>query len=91
MVSAICPNCKILLVEAASASLGDLGNAEKYATTHADYVSDSWSGNEGTQTYDADFTVGCGAIVAATGDHGHNSTASGPPSFQASSALAGRA
>jgi subtilase family serine protease len=78
MVSAICPNCKILLVEAASASIADLSAAEKYATAHADYVSNSWSGNEGTKTYDGDYKVGCGAITAATGDSGHNSTARWP-------------
>ncbi len=78
MVSAICPNCKILLVEAASASMGDLSAAERYATAHADYVSDSWSGNEGTKTYDGDYNVVCGAVVAATGDAGHNATAQWP-------------
>ncbi len=77
MVSAMCPNCKILLVEAASANVSDLSTAERYATTHADYISDSWSGNEGSKTYDADFHANC-AIVAATGDAGHNSTAQWP-------------
>lgn len=78
MISAICPNCKILLVEAASAGLADLSTAEKYATTHADDVSNSWSGNEGTKTYDDAYTSGCGAITAATGDAGHNATAQWP-------------
>jgi hypothetical protein len=78
MVSAICPNCKILLVEAASNSLAALVTAEKYATAHANYVSNSWSGNEGTQKYDASFNVSGTAITAATGDNGHNSTAQWP-------------
>jgi Subtilase family len=78
MVSAICPKCKILLVEAASASIADFSTAERYATSHADYVSNSWSGNEGTTTYDGDYKVSCGAIAAATGDHGHNATAQWP-------------
>ena len=78
MVSAICPNCKILLVEAASATMADLSTAEKYATAHADYVSNSWSGNEGTKTYDDDFKTSCGAITAATGDSGHNAVAQWP-------------
>lgn len=78
MVSAICPNCKILLVEAASASIADLSTAEKYATAHADYISNSWSGNEGTTTYDGDYATSCGAITAATGDTGHNTTAQWP-------------
>lgn len=78
MVSAICPNCKILLVEAASASIADFTTAERYATAHADYVSNSWSGNEGTTTYDGDYKVSCGAITAATGDRGYNATAQWP-------------
>ncbi len=78
MVSAICPNCKILLVEAASTSVPDLSSAEQYATTKADYISDSWSIDEGTETYDGDYQAGCGTIVAATGDHGYNATAQWP-------------
>jgi len=78
MVSAICPNCKILLVEAASASMADFSTAERYATAHADYVSNSWSGNEGTTTYDGDYKVSCGAIAAATGDRGYNAIAQWP-------------
>jgi subtilase family serine protease len=78
MVSAICPNCKILLVEAASASMADLSTAERYATAHADYVSNSWSGNEGTKTYDDDYRTSCGAITAASGDLGHNAIAQWP-------------
>ena len=78
MVSAICPNCKILLVEAASPSIADFTTAERYATAHARYVSNSWGGNEGTTTYDGDYRISCGAIVAATGDHGYNATAQWP-------------
>lgn len=78
MVSAICPNCKILLVEAASGSIADLTTAERYATAHADYVSNSWGGTEGTKTYDNDYRESCGAIVAATGDDGYNAVAHWP-------------
>jgi subtilase family serine protease len=78
MVSAICPNCKILLVEAASSGTAALSTAEKYATAHADYVSNSWSGNEGTKTYDSDYNVSGVAITAATGDSGYNKTAQWP-------------
>ncbi len=78
MVSAICPNCKILLVEAASASASALSAAEKYATGHANYVSNSWSGDEGRKTYDADYDVSGVAIIAATGDYGYNETAQWP-------------
>jgi subtilase family serine protease len=78
MVSAICPNCKILVVEAASASIADFSTAETYATAHADYVSNSWGGNEGITAYDGDYQTSCGAIAAATGDHGYNATAQWP-------------
>ena len=89
MVSAICPNCKILLVEAASSSLANLATAEKYATAHADYVSNSWSGNEGTKTYDGDFNVSGVAITAATGDNGYNSTAQWPAILPTVTAVGG--
>lgn len=78
MVSAICPNCKILLVEAASASIADFSTAERYAIAHADYISNSWGGDEGTTTYDQDYAVSCGVITAATGDRGYNATAQWP-------------
>jgi subtilase family serine protease len=78
MVSAICPNCKILLVEASSASISALSSAEQYATAHANYVSNSWSGSEGITSYDSDYNVGGVAITAATGDSGYNSTAQWP-------------
>ncbi|MBV8529854.1 MAG: hypothetical protein JO104_00935, partial [Candidatus Eremiobacteraeota bacterium] len=75
---AICPNCNILLVEAAGASISALSTAEKYATAHANYVSNSWSGNEGSTNYDGDYNVSGVAITAATGDSGHNATAQWP-------------
>lgn len=78
MVSAICPNCKILLVEAASASLRDLSIAEKYATAHARYVSNSWGGSEGNTSHDGEFNVRGVAIAAATGDYGYNDKALWP-------------
>ena len=78
MVSAICPNCKILLVEAASPSMADLSAAERYATSHADYVTNSWGGDEGSTAYDADYTGTCAVITAASGDNGYNATAQWP-------------
>jgi len=78
MVSAICPNCKILLVEAASSSLVDLSVAEKYATVRARYVSNSWGGSEGNTSHDGAFNVGGVAIAAATGDYGYNAKALWP-------------
>ncbi len=78
MVSAICPNCKILLVEAASARIADLSAAERYATAHARYVSNSWGGAEGNRSYDADYNVSGAIVTASTGDYGHNATAQWP-------------
>ncbi len=78
MVSAICPKCKILLVEATSPSIADLDAAERFATSHAQYVSNSWSADESTNSFDADFSVSGVAITAATGDKGYNATAQWP-------------
>jgi Ricin-type beta-trefoil lectin domain/Putative Ig domain len=47
MVSAICPKCHILLVEANANSLGDLGAADNTAVSAgAKFVSNSWDGSE---------------------------------------------
>ena len=78
MVSAICPNCHIILVEAATNSFANLVTAEQYATAHANYVSNSWSGNEGSTSNDSSFNVPGVAITAATGDSGFNATAQWP-------------
>ncbi|MFE9493364.1 putative Ig domain-containing protein [Streptomyces collinus] len=54
MVSAVCPNCSIILVEANSASMADLGTAENEAVAlGAKFVSNSWGGSEdSSQTSD---------------------------------------
>ncbi|MFJ7148866.1 putative Ig domain-containing protein [Streptomyces sp. NPDC100445] len=54
MVSAVCPNCSIILVEANSASMADLGAAENEAVSlGAKFVSNSWGGSESSsQTSD---------------------------------------
>ena len=47
MVSAICPNCHILLVEANTNGLGDLGAADNTAVgAGAKFLSNSWDGSE---------------------------------------------
>jgi hypothetical protein len=76
MVSAICPNCAILLIEANSASISDLARAELAAsrTPGVDAVSNSWgSGAEfiGEKEYDPDFYAPGVAITAAAGDDGY--------------------
>ncbi|MGN6815893.1 MAG: S53 family peptidase [Solirubrobacterales bacterium] len=75
MASAICPNCKILLVEATSNSFANLGAAEDYAAAHANVVSNSFGGNEfSSETglgYDGHFTHPGVAITASSGDNGY--------------------
>jgi Ricin-type beta-trefoil lectin domain len=75
MVSAICPHCSIILVEAASASISDLAVAVWTAThSGAEAVSNSWgSGAEftGENAYDSDFYAPGVAITAAGGDNGY--------------------
>ena len=80
MVSAVCPNCHILLVEAASNSTSNLTTAESYAVAHANAVSNSWSGNETTpnSSTDAVYSSSTVAITASTGDAGFNATAQWP-------------
>lgn len=75
MASAICPNCKILLVEASSNSFANLGTAEDYAAAHANVISNSFGGgefsNEASPTYDGHFNHPGVAITASSGDSGY--------------------
>ncbi len=75
MVSAICPNCHILLVESDQASMADLGTAVNTAVSMgAKYVSNSYGGSEdGTEnTSDSSYFHHPGvAITASTGDSGY--------------------
>jgi subtilase family serine protease len=73
MVSAVCPNCRILLVEANSASLSDLFAAEHTAANlGASVISNSWGAKEFLfeTLYDSNFNLGI-AITAASGDTGY--------------------
>ena len=70
MVSAICPNCNILLVQSNSNSIGDLNAAVNTAVAmHAVAVSNSYGGGE-TGSADASFDHAGVAIVASAGDSG---------------------
>jgi len=75
MVSAICPNCHILLVEASTNGLGDLGLADNTAVSlGAAFVSDSWNGVEfpTESRYDNSYFYHPGtAIAVAAGDTGY--------------------
>lgn len=72
MVSAVCPKCKILLVEANSTSFGDLLAAENYATAHATEVTNSWGAPEfsGETSFDSYFKKSV-PITFAAGDAGY--------------------
>ncbi|MFE1315283.1 putative Ig domain-containing protein [Streptomyces sp. NPDC058755] len=72
MVSAVCPNCNIVLVEANSANDTDLGIAENEAVTlGAKVVSNSWGGSESSSqtTEDTQYFKHPGvAITVSSGD-----------------------
>ncbi|WP_394820676.1 hypothetical protein [Pendulispora albinea] len=84
MVSAICPSCKILLVEATDATFADLGTAVNTAVRlGADVVSNSYGALETSNatSYDAKYFTHPGvAIFAASGDKGYATGASYPAS-----------
>jgi subtilase family serine protease len=69
---AVCPNCKILLVEARSNSFSNLLAAEDYATAHANVVSNSWGGSEfsseTSSSYDGHFNRPGVPITVSSGD-----------------------
>ncbi len=103
MVSAACPNCKILLVEATSASDPDLGAAVNTAAQlGANAISNSYGGSESseiTSEESAYFDHPGVFITASTGDDGFGTeypassahvTAVGGTSLQRSSSSSGR-
>jgi len=70
MVSAACPDCKILLVEASSASFSNLAAAVNYAATQGvAAISNSYGGSDSSQlsAYDHPGI----AVTASTGDSGY--------------------
>ncbi|MEU5797199.1 S53 family peptidase [Streptomyces sp. NPDC047813] len=75
MASAICPNCHILLVEAKSATMANLGTAVNEAVTlGAKYVSNSYGGSESSSDtgYDTSYFKHPGvAITVSAGDEGY--------------------
>ena len=75
MVSAICPGCHILLVEANSATVADLDAAENTAaaTSGVVSISNSWGGSESSSDTSADsaFNHPGIAITASSGDSGY--------------------
>jgi subtilase family serine protease len=73
MVSAICPSCHILLVEAKTNSFANLGTAEnRAATMGATVISNSWGGSDASDaTYGTYFNHPGIAITFSTGDSGY--------------------
>ncbi|MFI0512341.1 peptidase S8 [Streptomyces sp. WSLK1-5] len=75
MVSAIAPNAKILLVEASSASMANLGKAVNEAVSlGAGFVSNSYGGSESSSdtSYDSSYFNHPGvAITVSAGDEGY--------------------
>ncbi len=75
MVSAICPNCNILLVEASSASFSDLSTAEATAlgTSGVDAVSNSYGASEfsGETAYNQAYDSTKAAVTVSAGDGGY--------------------
>jgi subtilase family serine protease len=74
MVSAICPKCKIILVESNTTSINSLSAAEDTAVRlGAKFISNSWGGQEftGETSYDGHFDHPGVAITVAAGDDGY--------------------
>ncbi|MFE4699425.1 putative Ig domain-containing protein [Streptomyces sp. NPDC056738] len=75
MVSAVCPNCSIILVEANSANDSDLGAAENEAVAlGAKFVSNSWGGSESSSQTGEDtsyFKHPGVAITVSSGDEAY--------------------
>lgn len=75
MVSAICPNCNIALVEASSNSMTNLGTAvNEAAKLGAREISNSYGGSEFSSegSYDTSYFTHAGfAITASSGDGGY--------------------
>ena len=81
MVSAICPKCKIILVESNSTAAGSLSAAEDTAfRLGAKFISNSWGGPEfSTETsYDSHFEHPGVAITVSAGDDGYSFGAQWP-------------
>jgi hypothetical protein len=92
MVSATCPNCRIVLLEGNGASFDDLGTAVNTAATrfHASAISNSYGAPEwdGTQFYSDWYSNHPGsAVVVSSGDSGYG--VSFPASSQYVTAVGG--
>ncbi len=94
MVSAICPNCHILLVEATTSSGSDMFTAENEAATlGATEISNSWGLPEDFREIpaEANFNHPGIPITVSTGDNGYAGGVSYPASSQYVTAVGGTA
>lgn len=72
MVSAICPKCHILLVEATSASYANLGKAvNEAAALHANAISNSYGGGDVSDASAPYYNHPGIAVTASSGDSGY--------------------
>ena len=76
MVSAICPHCRIVLVETNNSMTRAMGTAERTAARRARFVSNSWSGGNfaGESRFNGDFNHRGHVIDFAAGDFGYGSS-----------------
>ena len=76
MVSAICPNCKILLVEAKTSSFANLGAAvNEAASLGATAISNSYGGGDARDsTYGSYYNHPGIAVTASSGDDGYGAS-----------------
>jgi subtilase family serine protease len=91
MVSAICPDCHILLVEGRSARFDDLATAVRYAASQPGVVaiSNSYGAPDFSDPLAAAYNQPGIAVTAATGDSGYGVSA--PASFPTVIAVGGTA
>ncbi|HTJ69903.1 MAG TPA: S53 family peptidase [Actinospica sp.] len=72
MVSATCPNCHIILVEATSSSFANLGAAENEAASlHPSSISNSYGGSDTSDAAEPYYNHPGIAITASSGDGGY--------------------
>lgn len=89
MVSALCPNCNLLVVEANSASESDLANATSTAAQMgAVAISNSYSGGENA-SFAANYNHPGIAITASSGDGGFSGGAGSPSDYSTVIAVGG--
>ena len=74
MASAMCPSCKLILVEASSTSYASLGAAVRTAAAQSGVtvISNSYGGSEsGTSSYESAYNQPGKAVTVSTGDSGY--------------------